>query len=96
MIDLIRRALEWARRQFVPVIEPERRRAPAEHRPAEKTALPVPPTRQPQWYAELRGVEETALVRLYVVADDERARWRLEPRWQPLAVGLPWTAAEVH
>ncbi|MFF7021058.1 hypothetical protein ACFY97_08585 [Streptomyces klenkii] len=52
--------------------------------------------RQPQWYAELRDVEETALVRLYVVADDERARRRLEPRWQPLAVGLPWTAAEVH
>ncbi|WKU47033.1 hypothetical protein Q3V23_24875 [Streptomyces sp. VNUA116] len=96
MIDLIRRALEWARRQFVPVIEPERRRVPAEHRPAEKTTLPVPPMRQPQWYAELRDVEETTLVRLYVVGDGERARRRLEPRWQPLAVSLPWTAAEVY
>ncbi|WP_158673740.1 hypothetical protein [Streptomyces klenkii] len=52
--------------------------------------------RQPQWYAELRDVEQTALVRLYVVGDGERVRRRLEHRWQPLAVGLPWTAAEVH
>ncbi|RKN74613.1 hypothetical protein D7231_12305 [Streptomyces klenkii] len=96
MIDLIRRALEWARRQFVPVIEPERRSAPAEPRPAEKTTPPAPPMRQPQWYAELRDVEQTALVRLYVVGDGERVRRRLEHRWQPLAVGLPWTAAEVH
>ncbi|MEV4925530.1 hypothetical protein [Streptomyces roseoverticillatus] len=52
--------------------------------------------RQPQWYAALRDIEETALVRLYVVAEVERARLRLEPRWRPLAVGLSWTVAEVH
>ncbi|MBF6045481.1 hypothetical protein GO001_09645 [Streptomyces sp. NRRL B-1677] len=52
--------------------------------------------RQPWWYAELRHIEETALVRLYVVGEDERARLRMEPRWQPLTVGLPWTMAEAH
>ncbi|MCF3102931.1 hypothetical protein IPZ58_15220 [Streptomyces roseoverticillatus] len=51
---------------------------------------------QPQWYAKLRDVEENALVRLYVVGDDERARRRLEPRWQPLAVSLPRTTVEVY
>ncbi|PSJ26964.1 hypothetical protein B7P34_20135 [Streptosporangium nondiastaticum] len=96
VIDLIRRALGWARRQFVPAIGPHHHRAPAEPRPAEKTSLPVPPMRQPEWYAELRDAEQRALVRLYVMTDDERARRRLEPRWRPLTVDLPLIVAEVH
>ncbi|MFH8785034.1 hypothetical protein [Streptomyces roseoverticillatus] len=96
MMDLIRRALEWARRQFVPAAEPEHHRAPAELRPAEETTPPAPPMHQPQWCAALRDAEETALVRLYVTAEDERARRRLDPRWRPLAIGLSWTVAEAH
>ncbi|WP_189382911.1 hypothetical protein [Streptosporangium nondiastaticum] len=52
--------------------------------------------RQPEWYAELRDAEQRALVRLYVMTDDERARRRLEPRWRPLTVDLPLIVAEVH
>ncbi|MGK5547044.1 hypothetical protein ACSNOH_20265 [Streptomyces sp. URMC 127] len=96
MIDLIRRALWWARRQFVPVPRPEQARGAAEPRAAKETAPPSPRARLPWWHAELRHIEETALVRLYVVAEDERARLRLEPRWRPLAAGLPRTVAEVH
>ncbi|MEU8551838.1 hypothetical protein AB0C81_33535 [Streptomyces roseoverticillatus] len=78
-------------------MKPEHHPAPAELRPAEGTTPPaVPPTRQPQWCAALRDAEETALVRLYVMAEDERARRRLDPRWRPLAIGLPWTVAEAY
>ncbi|GAA0462530.1 hypothetical protein ACFQ2B_37375 [Streptomyces stramineus] len=50
----------------------------------------------PRWCAEFLDAEEAALVRLYVVPGDERARLRMEPRWRPRVVSRPWSLVEAR
>ncbi|MCD9144340.1 hypothetical protein [Streptomyces albireticuli] len=57
---------------------------------------PTPAPYQPRWCAQLLQVEEAALVRLYVLPGEERARLRVEPRWYPCVVSGPWNVAEAR
>ncbi|PNE35403.1 hypothetical protein AF335_03435 [Streptomyces eurocidicus] len=96
MLDLIRRIAAWTRRPFVPIVEQRPRHTPTEHPAAGQTAPPPTTVRRPRWCTELLHAEETALVRLYVTAEGERDRLKIEARWRPNAACQHWNMAEAH
>ncbi|MCC3774084.1 hypothetical protein [Streptomyces sp. UNOB3_S3] len=81
MVETIRRVVAWAIRQFVPPPGRHRRGAPSHSPAATPVAAPAASTwripRQPTHDPETLRAEENALVRPYVLTDEERVvQWR--------------------